>query len=259
MGDGARPAVRRGRRGRRRRPAARRTAAALEAGRSTCRNRPSARRRTSSARATCSLRELALRRTADRVDDDRRLSAADRGQSVWPNARHCRRRVGPGEHAAKVVRSCARLAAQLDVAWHAVFVERRRRCNARRRRSGSASLRVLKLAQELGAVTATLAAPEPAQALATTRATTTAGTPGRRRRERRALAARNWSSASSPPPVTSTCCRSRCRQPAPWRRAGAHRRGGPPGPGGRRWRPWRPVRARRSRPSCTACSSCPTS
>ena len=111
------------------------------------------------------LRELALRRTADRVDDEmqayRRQTAV---QSVWPNRESLLACVGPGEHAEKVVRSCARLAAQLDVAWHAVFVETpavQRLPEAQRQRA----LRVLKLAQELGAVTATPAAPEPAQAL----------------------------------------------------------------------------------------------
>ena len=70
------------------------------------------------------LRELALRRTADRVDDEmqayRRQSAV---QSVWPNREALLACVGPGEHGEKVVRSCARLAAQLDVPWHAVHVE----------------------------------------------------------------------------------------------------------------------------------------
>ena len=111
------------------------------------------------------LRELALRRTADRVDDEmqayRRQTAV---QSVWPNRESLLACVGPGEHAEKVVRSCARLAAQLDVDWHAVFVETpavQRLPEAQRQRA----LRVLKLAQELGATTATPAAPEPAQAL----------------------------------------------------------------------------------------------
>ncbi len=111
------------------------------------------------------LRELALRRTADRVDDEmqayRRQTAV---QSVWPNREALLACVGPGDHAEKVVRSCARLAAQLDVTWHAVFVETpavQRLPEAQRERA----LRALKLAQELGAVTATPAAPEPAQAL----------------------------------------------------------------------------------------------
>jgi two-component system sensor histidine kinase KdpD len=111
------------------------------------------------------LRELALRRTADRVDDEmqayRRQSAV---QSVWPNREALLAGVGPGEHGEKVVRSCARLAAQLDVSWHAVHVETpavQRLPEARRQQA----LRVLKLAQELGAVTATPSAPDAADGL----------------------------------------------------------------------------------------------
>ena len=104
------------------------------------------------------LRELALRRTADRVDDQmqafRRHSAAP---SVWPTRQALLACIGSGEHGDKVVRSCARLAAQLDVPWHVVHVETpamQRLDEARRQ----LPLRVLKLAQELGAVTATLPA-----------------------------------------------------------------------------------------------------
>jgi two-component system, OmpR family, sensor histidine kinase KdpD len=111
------------------------------------------------------LRELALRRTADRVDDEmqayRRQSAV---QSVWPNRESLLACVGPGEHSEKVVRTCARLAAQLDVAWHAVHVETpalQRASEARRQHA----LRVLKLAQELGASTTTLSAPDAPTAL----------------------------------------------------------------------------------------------
>ena len=111
------------------------------------------------------LRELALRRTADRVDDEmqayRRRSAVT---PVWPNREALLACVGPGEHGEKVVRSCARLAAQLDVPWHAVHVETpglQRLPESRRQHV----LRVLKLAQELGATIATLAAPHAAQAL----------------------------------------------------------------------------------------------
>ena len=106
------------------------------------------------------LRELALRRTADRVDGEmqayRRQSAI---APVWPNREALLACIGPGEHGEKVVRSCARLAAQLDVPWHAVHVETpavQRLPEARRQHA----LRVLKLAQELGATTSTIAAPD---------------------------------------------------------------------------------------------------
>ncbi|MBL8348288.1 MAG: DUF4118 domain-containing protein [Rubrivivax sp.] len=105
------------------------------------------------------LRELALRRTADRVDEEmqayRRHSAV---QAVWPNRESLLACVGPGEHGEKVVRSCARLAAQLDVPWHAVHVQTpstRSLRDAERQQM----LHVLKLAAELGATVATLSAP----------------------------------------------------------------------------------------------------
>ncbi|MNZ40707.1 Sensor protein KdpD [compost metagenome] len=111
------------------------------------------------------LRELALRRTADRVDDEmqayRRHTAV---QAVWPNREALLACVGPGEQGEKVVRTCARLAAQLDVAWHAVHVETpalQRLPEDRRQHP----LRVLKLAQELGASTAIPAAADAAAAL----------------------------------------------------------------------------------------------
>jgi two-component system, OmpR family, sensor histidine kinase KdpD len=111
------------------------------------------------------LRELALRRTADRVDDEmqawRRRSSV---QSVWPTREALLAGVGAGESGEKVVRACARLAAQLDVPWHAVHVETPTvlRLPAARREQ---ALRVLKLAQELGAIVATPSAPEAAPAL----------------------------------------------------------------------------------------------
>jgi len=111
------------------------------------------------------LRELALRRTADRVDDEmqayRRRSSV---QAVWPNREALLACVGAGDSSEKVVRACARLAAQLDVPWHAVFVETpavHRLPPARREQA----MRVLKLAQELGATVATPSAPDAAPAL----------------------------------------------------------------------------------------------
>lgn len=111
------------------------------------------------------LRELALRRTADRIDDEmlayRRQAAV---QPVWPNREALLACIGPGDFANKVVRSGARLAAQLDLPWHAVLVETpavMRLSEPQRQRA----LGALKLAQELGATTATLAAPQAAAAL----------------------------------------------------------------------------------------------
>ena len=114
------------------------------------------------------LRELALRRTADRVDDEMRAyrrATTTTTTAVWPNREALLACVGPGDNAEKVVRSCARLAAQLGLPWHAVHVE------TPAQQSQSAALppaieRCLKLAQELGATASTvLPAPQPAQAL----------------------------------------------------------------------------------------------
>jgi two-component system sensor histidine kinase KdpD len=70
------------------------------------------------------LRELALRRTADRVDDEmqawRRRSSV---QTVWPNREALLACIGAGDSGEKVARACARLAAQLELPWHAVHVE----------------------------------------------------------------------------------------------------------------------------------------
>ncbi|MBW8317412.1 MAG: DUF4118 domain-containing protein [Hydrogenophaga sp.] len=106
------------------------------------------------------LRELALRRTADRVDDEMR--AYRRGSAdkpVWPNREALLAAVGSGAHGEKVVRSTARTAAQLDVPWHAVHVE------TPGRPLGEGAQRTLQLAESLGATTATLSAPDTATAL----------------------------------------------------------------------------------------------
>ncbi|MEI7431990.1 MAG: DUF4118 domain-containing protein, partial [Betaproteobacteria bacterium] len=111
------------------------------------------------------LRELALRRTADRVDGEMQ---AYRGlnsvEPVWPNRGSLLACVGQNEQSEKIVRSCARLAAQLGVSWHAVHIEKLsdQSSNERQRQD---VLRVLKLAQDLGATTATLSAADVPSAL----------------------------------------------------------------------------------------------
>jgi len=111
------------------------------------------------------LRELALRRTADRVEDDVQAWRSTRriGQ-VWKTdgAILCAISGSPG--ADSVVRSAALLAQQLSVPWHAVYVETmalRRLPVAQRERT----LRVVRLAADLGATTAVLTAQDVASAL----------------------------------------------------------------------------------------------
>ncbi len=112
------------------------------------------------------LRELALRRTADRVDDQmqayrREHTDLARGQ-VWANRESLLACVGPGAASDKVVRSAARLARQLGLDWHAVHVQTARALGDAARRRVQ---RTLELAQSLGARTAELSAPEVAAAL----------------------------------------------------------------------------------------------
>ncbi|MEB0045604.1 MULTISPECIES: two-component system sensor histidine kinase KdpD [unclassified Pseudomonas] len=111
------------------------------------------------------LRELALRRTADRVDSDMlqyRQSGAVK--PVWGTRDSLLACIGPHEQAQKTVRSTARLATQLNVPWHAVYVETptlQRLPDAKRRRV----LATLKLAQDMGAQISTLSGQDIAETL----------------------------------------------------------------------------------------------
>lgn len=103
------------------------------------------------------LRELALRRTADRVDDQMRAWRDRQGQEkVWHTRDAILLCIGHGSGNEKLVRTAARLAAKFGSVWHAVYVEtpQLHRLPENQRR---AILGALRLAQELGAETATLA------------------------------------------------------------------------------------------------------
>ncbi|PKH23711.1 two-component system sensor histidine kinase KdbD [Enterobacterales bacterium CwR94] len=111
------------------------------------------------------LRELALRRTADRVDDQIRAWRDRQGQErVWHTRDAILLCIGDGSGSEKLVRTAARLAARFGSRWHAVYVETPRlyKLPERRRR---AILRTLQLAQTLGAETATLSDPDEARAV----------------------------------------------------------------------------------------------
>jgi two-component system, OmpR family, sensor histidine kinase KdpD len=104
------------------------------------------------------LRELALRRTADRVDDEMLQYRRELAVSpVWQTRESLLLCIGPDDRSEKLVRSTARMAAQLDVPWHCIYVEtprlQRLPDSARHR-----VMRVLKLAEDTGATTATLSA-----------------------------------------------------------------------------------------------------
>ena len=103
------------------------------------------------------LRELALRRTADRVEGDVQAYRVDKSiESVWKTANALLTCVGPDAGAERVVRAAARLAGQLNAEWHAVYVETPalQRLPAARREK---ILATLNLAKELGATTAVIA------------------------------------------------------------------------------------------------------
>lgn len=109
------------------------------------------------------LRELALRQTADRVDDQMRAFRRTTAQEqIWHTRETLLACVGPGDVDEKVVRTAARLAAKLGSAWHAVYVETpalQRLPELQRRHI----LKTLKLAQDLGAETATLTGQDAAE------------------------------------------------------------------------------------------------
>jgi two-component system sensor histidine kinase KdpD len=112
------------------------------------------------------LRELALRRTADRVDDEMREYRQERSvAALWKTRASLLVCIGPRGGGERLVRAAAQLAGKLDVPWHAVYVETprlQRLPSAQRERI----LKTLKLAQDMGADTATLPGTDIATAVA---------------------------------------------------------------------------------------------
>ncbi|MBI3480500.1 MAG: sensor histidine kinase KdpD [Nitrosomonadales bacterium] len=102
------------------------------------------------------LRELALRRTADRVDAQMRDYREDHAiQSVWQVKERLLVCIGSGGTAENLVRAAYRLAQLLKAEWIVLYVEtaKLQRLSKEQR---DAILRTLKLAEELGAETVTL-------------------------------------------------------------------------------------------------------
>ncbi|WP_404992280.1 DUF4118 domain-containing protein [Cupriavidus pauculus] len=112
------------------------------------------------------LRELALRRTADRVDDDvRAYRHAAAIEPVWRTREAVLACIGAGDDAEQVVRSARRLAGQLDCDWHVVTIATPRLmplADPDRMRMRAA----MQLAEELGARTETLAGHDMVKAVA---------------------------------------------------------------------------------------------
>ncbi|HEY0293883.1 MAG TPA: sensor histidine kinase KdpD [Bordetella sp.] len=112
------------------------------------------------------LRELALRRTADHVDDDVRAYRHERAiEPVWRTRETVLACLVPDPQAGQVVRSAHRLARQLECDLHVITVATPRIAalpQARRHLLEQA----MALAEQLGARTETLAGPDPVQAAA---------------------------------------------------------------------------------------------
>ncbi len=109
------------------------------------------------------LREIALRRVADRVEAASRALAPERARARIAGDRILVA-VGPDEQAEQLVRAGKRMADALDAQWTVVYVETLRLLRLsevdRNRR-----IAVLRLAESLGAETVTLDGPSPAAAL----------------------------------------------------------------------------------------------
>lgn len=112
------------------------------------------------------LRELALRRAADRVGEDVQAYRMRHAiNQVWKTEATLLCCIGPEDDSDYIVRSAARLAQQMATTWHAVYVETpalQRRSNEQRERI----LQTVRLAHELGAKTAVLSSQHIPQALA---------------------------------------------------------------------------------------------
>ena len=102
------------------------------------------------------LRELALRRTAERVDAQMRGYMVEQGiQETWATGERLVVCIGPSPSAARLVRATRRMAARLHAEWFAVHVE-----TARDQRLTPAEreeiLRAMELAEQLGGRAVTL-------------------------------------------------------------------------------------------------------
>jgi two-component system sensor histidine kinase KdpD len=104
------------------------------------------------------LRELSLRRTADRVNAQAQVARqAEPGTQVWATSERLLVCVGPSPTSARVIRIAKRMAAALRAPWTAVYVDTGGVMSDATREKLT---RNLNLAEQLGAQTTTLAAME---------------------------------------------------------------------------------------------------
>ncbi len=106
------------------------------------------------------LRELALRRTADRVDEQMQDYREVKGvKEVWPAAERLLVCVGPNPRSIRLIRAAKRMASGLRAEWIAVYVEAPHKV-----KPSESDLRQLaehmRLAESLGAETVTLTGPK---------------------------------------------------------------------------------------------------
>lgn len=97
------------------------------------------------------LRELALRRSADRLDSEIVKYRKDNAVStVWKTRESILACVGPGDEGENVIRSAARIAAQLQIPWHAIYVETPKLQNLSQK-ARERILKTISMAEEMGA------------------------------------------------------------------------------------------------------------
>ncbi|RPH76607.1 MAG: sensor histidine kinase KdpD, partial [Candidatus Rokuibacteriota bacterium] len=111
------------------------------------------------------LRELSLRRTADRVDAQMRVYRREHAiETVWPTAERVLVCIGPSPWSTRLVRAAKRMADQLGAEWIAAYVE----TPAQLRLPAEARdgvIQTLRLAEQLGAQTITLSGPTMSEAI----------------------------------------------------------------------------------------------
>ena len=112
------------------------------------------------------LRELALRQTAEHVDEQ--MQAQRRAQAapdVWPVAERLLVAIDGGPGSEALLRAARRISERRDVPWIAVFVELPRFQQRRRRPREPRVARLLRLAEQLGGEAVTLPGPRVADEL----------------------------------------------------------------------------------------------
>jgi two-component system, OmpR family, sensor histidine kinase KdpD len=113
------------------------------------------------------LRELALRRTAERVDEQMQSYREVKGvKEVWPATERLLVCIGPNPRSIRLIRAAKRMAAGLRAEWIAVYVEAPHKV-----KPSEGDLRQLaehmRLAESLGAETVTLSGPKASEEILT--------------------------------------------------------------------------------------------